>query len=68
MVEVRVEAPAFATGRGLAVRWCVMGAGLTQGGPWRLLAPIAEPIIGGFFIDYIAAQTLAHLKLHLEKK
>ena len=34
----------------------------------RLLAPIAEPIIGGFFIDYIAAQTLAHMKMHLEKK
>jgi ribosome-associated toxin RatA of RatAB toxin-antitoxin module len=34
----------------------------------RLLAPIAEPIIGGFFIDYIATQTLAHLKLHVEKK
>jgi ribosome-associated toxin RatA of RatAB toxin-antitoxin module len=32
-----------------------------------LLAPIAEPIIGGFFIDNIAAKTLRHLKLHLEK-
>ena len=32
MVEVRVEAPAFAPGRGLAVRWCVMGAGLTAEG------------------------------------
>ncbi len=32
-----------------------------------LLAPIAEPIIGGFFISYIASQTLHHMKLHLEK-
>jgi ribosome-associated toxin RatA of RatAB toxin-antitoxin module len=34
----------------------------------RLLAPIAEPIIGGFFIDYIATQTLVHMKSHLENK
>jgi ribosome-associated toxin RatA of RatAB toxin-antitoxin module len=34
----------------------------------RPLAPIAEPIIGGFFIDYIATQTLTHMKSHLENK
>jgi ribosome-associated toxin RatA of RatAB toxin-antitoxin module len=31
-----------------------------------LLAPIAEPIIGGFFIDNIAHKTLATFKAHLE--
>jgi ribosome-associated toxin RatA of RatAB toxin-antitoxin module len=30
------------------------------------LAPIAEPIIGGFFIDNIAHKTLACFKTHLE--
>jgi hypothetical protein len=34
----------------------------------RLLAPIAEPIIGRFFIDYIATQTLKHMKTYLENK
>jgi ribosome-associated toxin RatA of RatAB toxin-antitoxin module len=34
----------------------------------RLLAPIAEPIVGRFFIDYIANQTLKHMKTYLEKK
>jgi ribosome-associated toxin RatA of RatAB toxin-antitoxin module len=33
-----------------------------------LLAPIAEPIIGGFFINYVATQTLQHMKAHVEKK
>jgi ribosome-associated toxin RatA of RatAB toxin-antitoxin module len=32
------------------------------------LAPIAEPIIGGFFINYVATQTLRHMKVHVEKK
>ncbi len=32
------------------------------------LAPVAEPIIGGFFINYIATQTLRHMKAHVEKK
>ncbi len=32
----------------------------------RPLAPIAEPIIGKFFISYVASQTLKHMKLHLE--
>ena len=31
------------------------------------LAPIAEPIIGGFFIHHVANQTLRALKAHLEK-
>ena len=30
------------------------------------LAPIADVIIGKFFISYIAGQTLKHMKLHLE--
>ncbi len=30
------------------------------------LAPIAEPIIGGFFIHHIASQTLRCMKAHLE--
>jgi ribosome-associated toxin RatA of RatAB toxin-antitoxin module len=34
----------------------------------RLLVPIAEPIIGRFFVGYIANQTLKHMKTHLEKK
>ena len=32
------------------------------------LAPVAEPIIGGFFINYIATQTLHHMKAYVEKK
>jgi ribosome-associated toxin RatA of RatAB toxin-antitoxin module len=32
------------------------------------LAPLAEPIIGGFFINYIATQTLQHMKDYVEKK
>ena len=32
------------------------------------LALIAEPIIGGFFINYVATQTLWHMKVHVEKK
>ncbi len=32
------------------------------------LAPLAEPIIGGFFINYIATQTLQHMKAYVEKK
>jgi ribosome-associated toxin RatA of RatAB toxin-antitoxin module len=32
-----------------------------------VLAPLAEPIIGGFFIGPIASRTLAHMKAHLEK-
>ncbi len=32
------------------------------------LAPVAEPIIGVFFINYIATQTLRHMKAHVEKK
>ena len=32
-----------------------------------LLAPIAEPIIGDFFISHVAGETLKHMKLHLEK-
>ncbi len=31
------------------------------------LAPLADPIIGGFFIGHIAGQTLACMKKHLEK-
>jgi ribosome-associated toxin RatA of RatAB toxin-antitoxin module len=33
-----------------------------------LLAPLAEPIIGGFFIGYVATQTLTHMKVYLEKQ
>jgi ribosome-associated toxin RatA of RatAB toxin-antitoxin module len=33
----------------------------------RMLAPIAEPIIGSFFIHHIAGQTLHCMKAHLEK-
>ena len=32
------------------------------------LAPIAEPIIGGFFIHHVANQTLRAMKAHLEKQ
>ena len=32
----------------------------------RALAPIAEPVIGGFFIDHIANKTLRTFKTHLE--
>jgi ribosome-associated toxin RatA of RatAB toxin-antitoxin module len=31
------------------------------------LAPLAEPIIGNFFIGHIANQTLKHMKAHLER-
>jgi ribosome-associated toxin RatA of RatAB toxin-antitoxin module len=31
------------------------------------LAPIAEPIIGGFFIHHVANQTLQAMKTHVEK-
>jgi ribosome-associated toxin RatA of RatAB toxin-antitoxin module len=32
------------------------------------LAPIAEPIIGGFFIHHVANQTLQAMKTHVEKQ
>jgi ribosome-associated toxin RatA of RatAB toxin-antitoxin module len=32
------------------------------------LAPLAEPVIGGFFIHHIAGRTLACMKAHLEAK
>jgi uncharacterized membrane protein len=32
------------------------------------LAPLADKIIGGFFIDSVAAQTLRCMKTHLEKQ
>ncbi len=32
------------------------------------LAPIAEPIIGGFFIHHVANQTLRCMKAHLEAR
>jgi aromatase len=32
------------------------------------LAPIAEPIIGGFFIHHVAAQTLRAMKIHVEAR
>lgn len=35
---------------------------------WPLLAPLAEPIIGGFFINHVATQTLQHMKAHVEKQ
>ena len=31
------------------------------------LAPIADPIIGDFFIYFVAGQTLRHMKAYLEK-
>ena len=33
----------------------------------RALAPVAEPIIGSFFIQNIAAKTLRCMKAHLER-
>jgi ribosome-associated toxin RatA of RatAB toxin-antitoxin module len=33
-----------------------------------LLAPLAEPIIGGVFINHIATQTLRHMKAYVEKR
>ena len=30
------------------------------------LAPVAEPIIGSFFISYVANQTLKHMKAYVE--
>lgn len=35
---------------------------------WPVLAPIAEPIIGGFFIDHIAGRTLRTFKVLLEQE
>ena len=32
------------------------------------LAPLADPVIGGFFISHIAGQTLACMKKHLESQ
>ncbi|MFN2507683.1 MAG: type II toxin-antitoxin system RatA family toxin [Chthoniobacterales bacterium] len=32
------------------------------------LAPVAERIIGNFFIQHIAAKTLRHMKTHLESR
>ncbi len=32
------------------------------------LGPIAEPIIGGFFIQHVATQTLRAMKAHVERK
>ncbi|HET9375494.1 MAG TPA: SRPBCC family protein [Chthoniobacterales bacterium] len=32
------------------------------------LAPVAEPIIGDFFIGHIANQTLKHMKTHVERE
>ena len=32
------------------------------------LAPIAEPIIGGFFMHHVANQTLRCMKAHLEAR
>ncbi len=32
------------------------------------LSPIAEPIIGGFFIGYVANQTLKHMKTYVESQ
>ena len=34
---------------------------------FRALAPLAEPIIGNFFIQHIAGQTLQCMKAYLEK-
>lgn len=33
-----------------------------------VLAPLAEPIIGGFFIHHVANQTLREMKRHLEAR
>lgn len=35
---------------------------------WRPLAPLAEKIIGEFFIDHVANRTLACMKQHLESQ
>jgi ribosome-associated toxin RatA of RatAB toxin-antitoxin module len=35
---------------------------------YSTLAPLAEPIIGDFFIGHIANQTLKHMKAHLERR
>ena len=35
---------------------------------WPLFAPLADRIIGGFFIDNIANKTLRHMKAHLEER
>jgi ribosome-associated toxin RatA of RatAB toxin-antitoxin module len=32
------------------------------------LAPIADPIIGGFFIHYVASKTLQHMKTYVEAR
>jgi uncharacterized membrane protein len=32
-----------------------------------ILAPVAEPIIGGFFIHHVAGQTLRAMKAHVEE-
>ncbi len=32
------------------------------------LAPLADPVIGKFFIHHIASQTLRHMKTHLEAR
>lgn len=34
----------------------------------RMLAPIAEPVIGGFFIHNVAGKTLRWMKAYLENK
>lgn len=34
----------------------------------RALAPVADQVIGNFFIHYVAAQTLQHMKTHLEAR
>jgi len=34
---------------------------------WPLLAPLAEPIIGNFMIDWVAPRTLATFKKLLEE-
>jgi ribosome-associated toxin RatA of RatAB toxin-antitoxin module len=33
-----------------------------------ILSPFAEPIIGGFFIEYVANETLRHMKFYVEEK
>jgi len=32
------------------------------------LRPVAEPIIGGCFIDYVASRTLKYMKAYVENK
>lgn len=60
--------------KGMEVRWNYT---LEEGGVrvtivhdlkmrWPLLAPLAEPIIGGFMIDWVAPRTLAGFKKLLE--